>query len=108
VLSGDVICDFDLNTLVAAHRERKAAVTIGLTRVANPLPFGIVIIDGETHVRRFLEKPTWARSSPTPSTTGIYVLQAKALAQVPRNEPYDFSRDLFRGCSPPAPRSTAT
>ena len=48
VLSGDVICDFDLSSLIAAHRQRQAMVTIGLTRVANPLQFGIVIIDGDS------------------------------------------------------------
>jgi mannose-1-phosphate guanylyltransferase/phosphomannomutase len=95
VLSGDVICDFDLNSIVAAHLERKAAVTIGLTRVANPLQFGIVILDGDTRVRRFLEKPTWGEVFSDTVNTGIYAVQAKALTQVPRNEPYDFSRDLF-------------
>jgi mannose-1-phosphate guanylyltransferase/phosphomannomutase len=95
VLSGDVICDFDLNELVAAHRQNKAAVTIGLTRVANPLQFGIVIIDGESRVRRFLEKPTWGEVFSDTVNTGIYVVQRDALAQVPRNEPCDFSRDLF-------------
>jgi mannose-1-phosphate guanylyltransferase/phosphomannomutase len=95
VLSGDVICDFDLKSLIAAHEEREAVATIGLTRVANPLQFGIVIIDGQARVRRFLEKPTWGEVFSDTVNTGIYVLKAKALAQVPRNEPSDFSRDLF-------------
>jgi mannose-1-phosphate guanylyltransferase/phosphomannomutase len=95
VLSGDVICDFDLNELVAAHRAKEAMVTIGLTRVANPLQFGIVIIDGEAKVRRFLEKPTWGEVFSDTVNTGVYVVQREALAQVPRNEPDDFSRDLF-------------
>jgi len=95
VLSGDVICDFDLKALVAAHKEYEAVATIGLTRVANPLQFGIVIIDGEARVRRFLEKPTWGEVFSDTVNTGIYVLQAKALAQVPRTETSDFSRDLF-------------
>ena len=95
VLSGDVICDFDLPSIVAAHQERSAAVTIGLTRVANPLQYGIVIIDGDNRVRRFLEKPTWGEVFSDTVNTGIYVLKAQALAQVPRTEPYDFSRDLF-------------
>jgi mannose-1-phosphate guanylyltransferase/phosphomannomutase len=95
VLSGDVICDFDLKELASAHREHDAVVTIGLTRVANPLQFGIVIIDGDAHVRRFLEKPTWGEVFSDTVNTGTYVVTAKALSQVPRNEPFDFSRDLF-------------
>ncbi len=95
VLSGDVICDFDLGAIVEAHRQYGATVTIGLTRVANPLQFGIVIIDGDSRVRRFLEKPTWGEVFSDTVNTGIYVLNAEALAQVPRTEPYDFSRELF-------------
>ena len=95
VLSGDVICDFDLASLISAHKERGAAVTIGLTRVANPLQFGIVIIDGDSRVRRFLEKPTWGEVFSDTVNTGIYVLKTQALAHVPRNEPCDFSRDLL-------------
>ncbi len=95
VLSGDVICDFPLDALVAAHREREAMATIGLTRVANPLQFGIVIMDGELRVRRFLEKPTWGEVFSDTVNTGLYVLKAEALARVPRGEPFDFSRDLF-------------
>lgn len=95
VLSGDVLCDFDLAAIVASHEERKALVTIGLTRVPNPLQFGIVIIDSDGRVRRFLEKPTWGEVFSDTVNTGIYVLEAKAITQIPRNDAFDFSRDLF-------------
>jgi len=95
VLSGDVLCDFDLKALIAGHREQRAIATIGLTRVPNPLQFGIVIVDGEGRVRRFLEKPTWGEVFSDTVNTGVYVLSAQALNEVPRGEPFDFSRDLF-------------
>lgn len=95
VLSGDVVCDFDLAAVVDFHRGRGASVTIGLTRVPNPLQFGIVIIDADGRVRRFLEKPTWGEVFSDTVNTGIYVLRSSVLARVPRTESYDFSRDLF-------------
>lgn len=95
VLSGDVICDFDLGAIVDFHRGKGASVTIGLTRVPNPLQFGIVIIDADGRVKRFLEKPTWGEVFSDTVNTGIYVLQGSVLAHVPRTESYDFSRDLF-------------
>lgn len=95
VLSGDVICDFDLAAIVDFHRDKRATVTIGLTRVPNPLQFGIVIIDGEGRVKRFLEKPTWGEVFSDTVNTGIYVLAASVLAHVPRGESFDFSRELF-------------
>src|SRR5881409_2204191 len=45
VISGDALSDIDLTRLVEFHREREAAVTIGLKSVDNPLKFGIVITD---------------------------------------------------------------
>ncbi len=95
VLSGDVICDFDLAAIVQSHHDNRAMVTIGLTRVPNPLQFGIVIIDSDGRVRRFLEKPTWGEVFSDTVNTGIYVLDARALNQVPRAESFDFSKELF-------------
>ena len=65
---GDALCDLDLGALVDRHKETGAAVTIGLKAVDNPLEFGIVVTDDDGKVERFLEKPSWARSSPTRST----------------------------------------
>src|SRR5206468_8486834 len=39
VISGDALCDIDLAALLAFHREKGAAVTIGLKSVENPLEF---------------------------------------------------------------------
>src|SRR5207302_324089 len=59
VISGDALCDIDLGELVSFHREKQAAVTIGLKSVDNPLEFGIVVTDEDGRVERFLEKPSW-------------------------------------------------
>ena len=61
VISGDALCDIDLSALVAFHRERNSAVTIGLKAVDNPLEFGIVVTDDEGRIERFLEKPSWGQ-----------------------------------------------
>ena len=44
VISGDLLTDFKLKAVVAAHRQKKAIATMVLTRVANPLPFGVIIV----------------------------------------------------------------
>ncbi len=95
VLSGDVLTDLDLGDLLAAHASHGRAVTIALTRVPNPLQFGIVIIDGDGQVRHFLEKPTWGEVFSDTVNTGAYVVEERALEQVPEHEAFDFSRDLF-------------
>ena len=95
VISGDALCDIDLTELVAAHRSKGAAVTIGLKSVPNPLEFGIVVTDDDGRVERFLEKPSWGQVFSDTINTGIYVLEPEVLRHVPAEGPYDFSKELF-------------
>jgi mannose-1-phosphate guanylyltransferase / phosphomannomutase len=95
VISGDALCDVDLSALVAFHKEKEAAVTIGLKSVENPLEFGIVVTDEEGRVERFLEKPSWGQVFSDTINTGIYVMEPEVLKHVPADRPYDFSKELF-------------
>ena len=95
VISGDALCDIDLGALLQFHRDRNAAVTIGLKSVENPLEFGIVVTDEDGKVERFLEKPSWGQVFSDTINTGIYVLEPEVLKHVPTDRPYDFSKELF-------------
>jgi mannose-1-phosphate guanylyltransferase/phosphomannomutase len=52
VISADIITDIDLSRAIEFHRDRKAAATIVLTRVPNPLQYGIVITEDDASSRR--------------------------------------------------------
>ena len=95
VISGDALTDVDLTKIVDFHREREAAVTIGLKSVENPLEFGIVVTDDDGRIERFLEKPSWGQVFSDTINTGIYVLEPEVLRHVPTDRPYDFSKELF-------------
>jgi mannose-1-phosphate guanylyltransferase/phosphomannomutase len=95
VISGDALCDLDLTALVDFHKQKGAAVTIGLKSVENPLEFGIVVTDEEGRIERFLEKPSWGQVFSDTINTGIYVLEPEVLKHVPTDRPYDFSKELF-------------
>ena len=95
VISGDALCDVDLTDVIRFHREKQAAVTIGLKSVENPLEFGIVVTDEDGRIERFLEKPSWSQVFSDTINTGIYVIEPEALSHVPTDRPYDFSKELF-------------
>jgi mannose-1-phosphate guanylyltransferase/phosphomannomutase len=95
VISGDALCDIDLGKIVEFHKEKGAAVTIGLKSVDNPLEFGIVVTDDDGRVERFLEKPSWGQVFSDTINTGIYVLEPEVLRHIPTDRPYDFSKELF-------------
>jgi mannose-1-phosphate guanylyltransferase / phosphomannomutase len=95
VISGDALTDLDLSELVKFHQQKGAMVTVALSRVPNPLEFGIVILDEDGRIQRFLEKPTWGQVFSDTVNTGIYVMEPEALAEVPDDEVVDWSGDVF-------------
>jgi mannose-1-phosphate guanylyltransferase / phosphomannomutase len=95
IISGDALCDIDLTALWNTHREKGAAVTIGLKSVDNPLEFGIVVTDSDGRIERFLEKPSWGQVFSDTINTGIYVIEPEILRHVPTDRPFDFSKELF-------------
>ncbi|SEN72651.1 mannose-1-phosphate guanyltransferase [Actinacidiphila rubida] len=95
VISGDALTDFDLSDLIAFHKAKGALVTVCLTRVPNPLEFGITIVDDEGKVERFLEKPTWGQVFSDTVNTGIYVMEPEVFNYVEPDVPVDWSGDVF-------------
>ena len=95
VISGDALTDIDLSAMVRYHKEQGALVTVGLSRVPNPLEFGITIVGEDGRIQRFLEKPTWGQVFSDTVNTGIYVMEPEVLAEVPAGEVADWSGDIF-------------
>src|SRR6476620_8611804 len=95
VISGDALTDIDLSALVRYHKENGALVTVALTRVPNPLEFGIIIVDEDGRIQRFLEKPTWGQVFSDTVNTGIYVMEPEVLAEVPAGVSVDWASDVF-------------
>ncbi len=103
VISGDALCDVDLTEIMRVHKEREAAVTIGLKSVDNPLEFGIVVTDEDGRIERFLEKPSWGQVFSDTINTGIYVLEPEVLRHIPDDRPVR----LLEGAVPAAARDGA-
>ena len=95
VISGDSITDFDLTEAIEFHKRKQSKVTLVLTRVPNPIEFGVVITDDNYRIRRFLEKPSTSEIFSDTVNTGIYILEPSVLEYLPANQESDFSKELF-------------
>lgn len=95
VISGDALTDIDLSAVIDFHRARKAAVTLTLYRVPNPLEYGVVITNEDGRITKFLEKPSWGEVFSDTINTGIYVIEKRVLERYAVGEAFDFSKDLF-------------
>jgi len=95
VISGDALTDIDLTKVIAFHKERKAAVTLTLYHVPNPLEYGVVITNDDGRITKFLEKPSWGEVFSDTINTGIYVIEPRVMERYKVGEAFDFSKDLF-------------
>ncbi|QXE25015.1 nucleotidyl transferase [Richelia sinica FACHB-800] len=95
VISGDSITDFDLTAAIEFHKQKKSKATLVLTRVPNPIEFGVVITDEDGKINRFLEKPSTSEIFSDTVNTGTYILEPEVLEYLPEHTECDFSKDLF-------------
>ena len=95
IISGDVATDFDLTKAVEYHKAKKAQASMVLTRVDNPLAYGVVITEEDGRIERFLEKPSWGQVFSDTINTGIYILEPEVLDLFAPKTEYDFSQNLF-------------
>ena len=95
IVSGDALTDCDLSAAIAFHKEKRGVATIVLSRVPNPLDFGLVITDGDGRVERFHEKPGWSEVFSDTVNTGIYILEPEVFDFMDEAKAYDWSGDIF-------------
>ncbi len=95
VASGDVLADVDIKALCDYHREKKAIATMALTKVDNPLGFGIVGLDENDRIIKFKEKPKEEEIFSNLINAGIYVLEPEVLDYIPKDQMFDFSKNVF-------------
>jgi mannose-1-phosphate guanylyltransferase/phosphomannomutase len=95
VISGDVLTDIDLTSMIEFHEKNDALATLALCSVENPLEFGIVITREDGTIERFLEKPGWGQVFSDTINTGIYVLEPEIFDAIPAGRSVDFSGEVF-------------
>ncbi len=95
VVSGDALTDIDIKSAFEYHKSKKAMVTIILKRVDIPLEYGVVVVDKDGRIIRFLEKPGWGEVFSDTVNTGIYILSPEIFKYMKPNQIFDFSKDLF-------------
>ena len=95
IISGDLVTDFDFQKIFDYHKAKQSKLTITLTSVDNPLEFGVVIANEEGKIEKFLEKPSWGEVFSDTINTGIYVIEPEILDYIPKNENFDFAKNLF-------------
>ena len=92
VMNADVVCDYPLKDMIAAHKVKQAEATILVTKVADPSAFGVVVMDGQQCVERFVEKPKEFVGDKI--NAGIYLVSPAILNRI-EMRPTSIERETF-------------
>jgi mannose-1-phosphate guanylyltransferase len=95
VVNGDVLSGLDLRQVIEVHRASDALATLTLTSVEDPTAFGLVEVDHDMLVHRFLEKPAADEVTTNLVNAGIYVMEREVLDIIPPNQEVSLEREVF-------------
>ncbi len=95
VLNSDVIMDLDLGAVIARHRARGAVATMVLRPDYQAKKYGIIEVDGQDRIRRFLGRPASVEGPLTSLMfTGVHVFEPALFDHMPA-ERFGIARETY-------------
>lgn len=95
ILNGDVLTDLELAKLVDFHEQSGGSVSIALTPVADPSPYGVAALDDDGRIREFVEKPSRESAPSNLINAGTYLFEPEALASIERGRRVSMEREIL-------------
>ncbi len=96
VANADTIADVDLQAVLCAHRRSGALATLLLRPDPMAARYGIIEVDKDNWIRRFLGQPETFCSALEPLMfAGLQVLEPAIFKYMPRLEPFGITRETY-------------
>lgn len=86
VANGDVLCDMQLDQLIADHKQSGAIATIAMYHRQVNIDLGVIQLNGDQTIVGYIEKPRYVY----PVSMGLYIFEPEVLKYIPENEYLDF------------------
>ncbi|WP_421617833.1 sugar phosphate nucleotidyltransferase [Brevibacillus sp. TJ4] len=95
VVNADIVHEAEMIPLLEFHNQHGGAVTIGLTTVDDPSHYGVVELDSQGEILRFVEKPRPGEAPSNLINAGIYVMDKRVLRHIPKQREVSIERETF-------------
>lgn len=95
LLYGDNLVKCRLDRMLALHREKSALATVAMFHREDVTQSGIIGVDGDGRITRFLEKPRPEEVFSHRVNAGVLVLEPAVFGYIPRGGTPDFGRDVL-------------
>jgi mannose-1-phosphate guanylyltransferase len=92
----DVLTNIDYAELLKKHTTNKKAIaTIALHKVEDPSRYGVAELTDDSHVTRFVEKPSQKEAASNLINAGIYVLEPEIFDYISSGKKVSIEREVF-------------
>lgn len=95
VISGDIATDINIREMITFHKKKDSLFTLAVSIVDDPTKYGVVSLNSDGKIQRFLEKPSRDKVFSPLVNAGIYVIEKEVLKEIPENTFYDFGKQLL-------------
>jgi mannose-1-phosphate guanylyltransferase len=86
VCNGDILTNVDLTAMIARHRESGATLSMSLAPVDDPWNYGVVEVDDDLRISRFVEKPPQGEEPSNLINAGTWLWEPSVLDRIPDDE----------------------
>jgi NDP-sugar pyrophosphorylase family protein len=86
VCNGDILTNVDLTGMIERHRVTGATLSMSLAAVDDPWHFGVVAVDDELRITRFVEKPPQGQEPSNLINAGTWLWEPEMLDRIPNDD----------------------
>jgi mannose-1-phosphate guanylyltransferase len=95
VFNADILCAINFSKMISFHKEKKASVTIAITKVENPSAYGVIEYDKNFFAESFTEKPEPSLIKSNYINAGIYIFEPDVLKEIPESKKVSIERQTY-------------
>jgi len=95
VFNGDILTELDLTHMAEEHRRSGAKVSISLTWVEDPTPYGVIDTDESGRILSFREKPKPDEVTSHYINAGTYLFEPEVLAEMAAGSRFSIEKDFY-------------
>jgi NDP-sugar pyrophosphorylase family protein len=86
VCNGDILTNIDLTAMMQAHWKTHATLSMSLARVDDPWHFGVVDVEDDMRITRFVEKPPQGEEPSDLINAGTWLWEPELLDRIPDDD----------------------
>jgi len=94
-MNGDILSEAPIKSMLKAHRETGAIVTIALHKVEDPSRFGVAKMANQTRIEAFIEKPKKREAPSSWINAGIYLMEPDVFNYIDTGKKVSTEREVF-------------